>query len=743
MTAPKIIQRKLLDLRLKLTSWLMVHGMGRWLLITLAILGFSMLIDRVFKMDLAQRGIMLTVISLASLGYFVYLVLRPLLARVSDDALLLQVERKNPQLREQLISSWQLSREQDSGFLQRTGASEQLTTATIRDGLAAAEGIDFWRSLDLPIHRRDWGLLIAGLSLFLLLGIGVLQHDFFRTWFHRNVLLRNDSWPQGTYLEIAGAEQGRLTLPRGSDHRQLVFVTENSSVTDVNVTLEIETDTGRSLQVMKPTGRLEGREHATILYNVASGFRMRASGGDEVTDWVDVDLVEPPMALELTLRATSPAYTQQQVEEFTGSGPHPILRDSALEVQVEVNKPVAHASLVFAADQRSDGLNLLPAGNSQLVARLSPQQLRGGEYQIFLEDENGLGNVRPIKFNLSIKEDQPPRVRASLLGISGMVVPQARLPLAYQVVDDYGIARLFFDARWSNLDRSSEEQPEMLDGQVPLADLTGFHPVVRERQGDALLDLVALPLKPGMSFRFSLAAADTQPNVSGIGNSQEFLLRVVTNEELRADLLRREIEQRKAFEQAYESQMDLLAQVQMVPLQTPAGDAPDPAFFNQLELELIAMVRNQRGIGTSIARVADRFEEFLVEVKNNRLDEIENELFPEQNIETRFDRKIIQPIRQLDQELIALATRHIDQCRIDASRQAELINAASQANLVQQRILEEMKRILDAMNDSENFQELVNDLLRIKEDSRSLKLDIEKRAQPKGIFDDDSDLFDN
>ena len=219
-------------------------------------------------------------------------------------------------------------------------------------------------------------------------------------------------------------------------------------------------------------------------------------------------------------------------------------------------------------------------------------------------------------------------------------------------------------------------------------------------------------------------------------------MRVVSDEELRADLLRREIEQRKAFEQAYEVQMELASEIQAVSVRLPEPGVSSEQFQAQRESELIAIVRNQKGIGTAVARVADRFEEFLVEVKNNRLDEAENIVAPGNKIETRFDAGIIQPIRRLDQNLISLATRNLDNCRRASRDEAELAQAVDQTSLIHQQVLEEMKRILDAMNDSENFQEVINDLLEIKEASNEVKSDIEKKLKPKDIFDDPDGVFD-
>ena len=60
---PKVILRKLNRMRSQLTRWIMVHGLGRWLLAVLLVLAADMLLDRAFKMDMAQRLVMLVIMA--------------------------------------------------------------------------------------------------------------------------------------------------------------------------------------------------------------------------------------------------------------------------------------------------------------------------------------------------------------------------------------------------------------------------------------------------------------------------------------------------------------------------------------------------------------------------------------------------------------------------------------------------------------------------------------------------------
>ena len=102
------IQNKIALLRGQLTRWILVRGIGQWLLITVAVLLLDMGLDRIFKMDFAQRTVMLTLTAVGLTVLFFWKVLRPIWLRPTDSALVYEVERKNPQLKESLLSAMQL-----------------------------------------------------------------------------------------------------------------------------------------------------------------------------------------------------------------------------------------------------------------------------------------------------------------------------------------------------------------------------------------------------------------------------------------------------------------------------------------------------------------------------------------------------------------------------------------------------------------------------------------------------------
>jgi hypothetical protein len=746
---PTSISQQLKRLRAALGRFLLVDGLSKVLgtavLVALADAG----LDRLFKMDLAQRGIMLVVMILIVAAVAFFRILRPFSRGISDDALILQVEDRNRNLQQSLISAAQFSR---GGNFEEQGYSQSMVDATIREGSRLAEQVRFGSILDTRAFGRNLLLLLAsGLSL-AAIGYGVANSDFWRTWFNRNLLLTNDQWPRNTILEIQGAEDGAMILLRGEDHKQLVLVSEQSRVPDVDVTIEFDDGNSRTRQKMRKTGE---REHQLVFRNPSGPFRFRALGGDDITDWVQVNLVDAPAWSEITMQVTLPAYSGVSPFDLPpGGGPYSLLEGSALALQGRANKPLQAARLRFA-DQQWD---MTSHESGQWNLNLTPDQLLGGKYTFDLVDERGLRSSRPAAFTVKIKPDQPPSVRATLLGISGLVVPRARLPVSYTATDEFSVTGMQLETAWTGTSSASDPQAsgqDLAELDPQLAGLLGQS----EFKSVVVVDLEPMQIPVDVSLRLALSAADNNSlGGPGIGRSREFLLRVVSEEELRADLLRREIEQRKAFELVLSNQEKLVFDLQaIVDSVSPATESLTPQAAQD---QLRDAQRRQKLVGTNVSGIADRFQEFLVEAVNNRLDEAESEIDQAQSMQQRFSEQIIQPIRQLDSDqiiraaqLIELAGRHVrydsasGQKSIDATA---LIAAIGDAIGKQNQIIERMQEILSAMMDSETYQEIVNKVIEIKRTEERIREKARQRREAIGggnIFDDEDDgdpgLFDD
>ena len=739
---PAIVLDRLRGLRRKLSGWILVDGLGRLAVALVVIALIDMGLDRLFKMDFAQRTIMLFIMASIALAIIYWRLIRPFDRRPNDDALILEVENKNRDLNESLISSVQLSREKD---LQGKGMSASLTEATIKHGLAEAERIDFGTALNQRINTRNWLVLAVGLLGLGTLAFGVVSCSFLETWFNRNILLGDAQWPQNTYLQVVGAPNNQLVLDRGIDHIQKVMVEERSRDQDVDVFIEYDFGSRRTTQKMNLTGKENGLEHQILFSNVSTEFRFRARGGDAITPWVDVTLVEPIDVRELPMTVQYPDYVGR-TKPLEGSGPHSILEGSKLTIGVTANMPVATAAL-----RLDDGTQwtLNPQSDTEFQITLPDDvpgktELRGGKYLVELTDAAGRKNLRPVSIDISIAKDGIPKVMATMAGISGLVVPRARIPLSYKVTDRYGITKTLIDYSWSDGNTNNEKNRGQANARdVAAKDIVQSGPNRDlEYSAKELFELESLKVPAGVVLRFTQNAVDNNPTGEGIGVSREFLLRVVTEDELRADLLRREMEQRKAFEQIKNNQIQLLTDLRAL-----AAASSDNVNTDERQRLLLEFQNRQSNIGTNMFRISERFEDFLQEAENNRLDESEEKLKDDisdqtemvVSIKTRYKDKIIKPISELEESEVYLAGRSIEEARRKMDTPQEFSRVLRETADLQEGIVKKMEQILAAMEDSQTYQEIVNLVISLKKLEQDILNGIKEKRDSQGggdIFDD-------
>ncbi|MDG2015045.1 MAG: hypothetical protein P8J33_16185, partial [Pirellulaceae bacterium] len=192
---PASINQRLKKLRGAIVRFLWIDGLSKVLALLVLLVLVDLGIDRVFKMDLAQRGIMLAFMAAMLLGAVYYWLIRPLSKKVTDDALLLQVEGQHRELRQSVISAAQLAR---GSNYEEQGVSQTMVEATIRRGGQMAEAIRFGSAIDAAAFLRNLILLLGAFAALAAMGWGVANSDFWGTWFNRNILLSGDQWPRQT-----------------------------------------------------------------------------------------------------------------------------------------------------------------------------------------------------------------------------------------------------------------------------------------------------------------------------------------------------------------------------------------------------------------------------------------------------------------------------------------------------------------------------------------------------------------
>lgn len=697
------VVHRLGQLRRYLALWFWFDGLAKLLWVVIGLLLVDLALDYFFRMDKPQRAVMLALM-VAVAAYMAYRrLILPLSAPISDDALVLEVERRNPDLCQSVISALQFSRMED---LDRRGYSPAMVRQTVQRGATASADVNFNSVIDDKELRLNSILLFLAVALLASVAVGAAMHPLVGIWANRNLLLGDAVWPQKTYLEIKNANKdGKVVFPRGEDWTQLVTVLDNerykSQVIPENVYIDFRRARGRPTQTMK---RKEGAtldvgtkaEFEAVFASVIEPFEFRARGGDAYTPWVRVELVEQPAIAELQLEVIPPAYTKQPAQPLpAGRGPYFVLKGSTLKLQGTANKELVRAEI------RHDGKTqpLEVTGGTKVAGELKPEDIAATQYVIDLEDTLKLTSRRPTTFGLRLRADREPRVRVRLIGVSGMVVPKARIPFSCRVSDDFGITDLQAHFQWRGDDPQRPEGKGDFQFDSIKPDLGKT-----ELALDSVLELESHNIPTGSGLTFHFASPDND-NISGpnLGRSSDFLIRVVTEEELRTDLLRREKEQRQEFERLVKGEEDLLTDAKA--LEAASRDAA--SLSQEQKDQLMQMQKKQKVYGTNTGAIAERMISIAIEVDNNRLEESEGKL------KTRLQ-EIIKPLKELSDSDMPEVVQSLDQIRRQSSAPAARNKALTDSLAQQEKTIEKMKKVLALMVKSEGYQEAVNLLYEIQ-----------------------------
>lgn len=726
MSATPLIAR-LTELRRRLTRWIILEGVTHIAAGIVAMIVVDYWLDRSLQMDRAQRFVMLLLIvsGLAAMTY--RKLMKPLLQRPTDDALCLQIEEQQPDLKQTLISALQFARAE----VAPRGSSLTLIRATVELGSSLAARIDPQDALD---QRRQWrnvvALTVAGVSL-LGTAISVFATDLGAIWFQRNLLLSQREWPQDIHFRVLGTTEGVLTIPREEDWPIEIEVTKDSHRLPREVWIE-----HRDTQRRQRTELLDnGRRFRADLTGVTTATEFRIVAAQATSDWYHIRLVDRPTVTNLQLTVTPPAYTRLPTEQLPSTGgPFKLLRGSHLSLSATADQPLDSALMTHGTQQwplvqsgahaaRSDAASHIRQ-QPVFTFTLKPEQLSDGDYRLDLtsietlwlpgrSEALPLASREPTTFRIRMAADREPQVQARLVGIGTLVTEHARLPLAGQVVDDFSIAKLVLQHRHrSENDQTDTTGELLLPPNTPLP--------AKETAFDFTLDIESLQIAAGTALSFVIEATDNNDVTGpGVGRSPVFLVRVVTEEEFRGALLSRERELRLEFEKHLKFEDELRTDV--LAFQTIVrGQAELTA---ERRDQLTRFERRQKAIREDTLKLARRFTDIVTEIRNNRLEDRDGPL------QSRLQSRIVEPLYGLQREGFSSTATLLDRARLRAHVAADRDRAIGQLVDAQQKLLDRMREILNHMEQAEGFQEAIYQLLEVQQAQQEVLKRTEKEKQ--------------
>ncbi len=688
--------------RQRVRAHLAIEGLAQFLGEVLVSILLSYLIDRWLRLSVEMRMTFL-VLALLGMAYEAWrLVLAPVrldlglvgmaaaLDRASgsatEAALSAAMNRENAHLAGHVATVLELPE------LLRSARppSESMVRRAVLRSHESLEGFEFNNRL----NRRRYQLSLAALAAVVLVPavVAIASPRTAGIWVRRWLMGSDIPWPQKTYLQVAGLEDGKLVVPRGEPYVLRVSAREGSASPE---TVSLRLRQGREDMGRAQLTRFGPDDFRYDGPPLQAPVSAELAGGDDLFGPFIIEPIDRPRIVELRLSSQHPTQTSPEFRSFAGQDSElSFLPRTRLELTVTANVPVAEA-----------GLKAKGVGGSGL-RRLSDRQFalawtHDKPVQLEIEMRALQANLTslPTPIDIGLKADLPPRVSLQFSGVRQRVTPQAKIPLSAQARDDYGVVQLLLALKSELTDQALAERPTTQSATGPAATSPAatapakLEPIVlygpvqppteQEMQPQHLLDVSQFALVPGSLLSVTAQATDACYTGVQTGSSRTVTFRIVAPEELFREILLRQQAERAKFRKAIEDAQKIRELISTI---VSADGAVQAA-------------RQQGLLQREAWRIRTVLDESMTEIRLNALGSPEaTEL---------MIKSVLSPLKALHEGLMAEQKRALEGL---APEDAKAIAAAGSR---QEQIVSTMREILKQMSQWDSFVDVLNQLNQI------------------------------
>jgi hypothetical protein len=304
-----------------------------------AIVSFAL--DRWLRLSLPMRLIALF-IAIFMIGWqaWKYLI-APLRGRLSPIELAAALDRRNtkfPLLAPRVATVLELPQ-----LLNRPYApSPAMVRKAVEHADDSLQDVQFAQRLDdrkLRQHVVAIGI-IALIACVLIAASPSLAALWARRWFAGS----NQPWPQRTYLDVAGLNDGRILVPRGEPYVLRTSVHDNS-VEPQSISIRLRDARGGG-KVNASMTRFAAGDFRYDLPSVEGSTQVEIEGGDEYLGPFVIEPVDRPRIARLELTSQHPTEKTPQVHSFAGQESDlSLLPQTRLKLRFDANAPIADAKI--------------------------------------------------------------------------------------------------------------------------------------------------------------------------------------------------------------------------------------------------------------------------------------------------------------------------------------------------------------------------------------------------------------
>ncbi len=709
-TLDPAIESLLARLRRRIRAYVVADGVAAAVLTLAAGFWISLAIDWMFELPRPLRAAMLAAVAISVAVIAYRLLVSRLLVRLKNRNMAVLLERRFDQFDDGLLTAVELAERPDH-------ASEfnvEMLDHTRRAARSQVSDVNLVNVFNTaPLARR---ITLAAALAGSLVVFAVASPEAMGVWTRRNLLFSRELWPRKTHLHVDGfGADGRMKIARGADWT-LAVRAEAAADREIPEVVEVRYSTlegvrGRenmSREGVVLPGQAEFQPYAHTFKSVLAPLEFYVFGGDDREGPFYLDVVEAPTISRMTLYCEYPDYMHREPRDEPVAGLVQLPRGTRITIRAQANKPLVAVEIEDVVDgssaskARVDVAAEIGRPVDRFAYDIPP--LEQDKILLFtLMDSDGIRSLDAVRLAIAAVPDEPPQVNVVLKGIGTAITPDARLPVAGEISDDYGVTKAWFDFHADDAAPQRRPLAAKIDGQEKL-------------EVADVLNVDELGLQPKQRFHVAVHAADGCTLGSGPnqGQGQRQVLEVVTAEQLRSILEARELMLRRRFETIiaeFTDTRNLLAALQLSnasakPLEDAAPEAaaelpPEPTL--PASVPVARVTQNVERSAHETREVSDAFQGIREEMVNNRVDTEE--------LRIRLKEGIADPLAKLVDVRFAALQAELGQLADQLSDADAAAATRTRAVGDMDAILVEMRQVLDKMLELETFNEVL-DILR-------------------------------
>jgi hypothetical protein len=512
--ASSVVHRTLRRLESRCLALILASGAGIFLLQTCGLLLSLYALDRLFEPPREIRLVLIITGMVLWVRWFWKGLLSPLGTRPSARDLAAIWERSHPHLAGLLTAAVEIPSPP-------AGTSSNLLQKVHEEAeLARQEGLEAKSALPASFSI---GRLLKGMSALLcLVLLGTWQPEE-SSVFLNHLLGGKESWPRATQLVLLPPrlEGGRIPPAweaLGPEEFRLSVAASSTLSLRIRAEGKVpENVWALSSQRKRKLRSVGGGEFVLRLPPLLEPLKLRFEGGDD-TDGTPIVHLLPGRAPGLEawlLQVTPPTY---MALEPWRSDQHEVQvpQRSKLELEFKLSSPAEEVTWATL-----DGNHEILVADSSGTYRTNFRANSHGEATLSVQGSDGFVNPRAAMLRWQIQEDRPPEAEVLFPSVSWATLPSAHVPVRISVRDDFGLAG------------ASLQAPGLEDSGLSLE----LRPSERQKvwfekfQVPEVADSNISP-EEGTRFRIRVIASDAAPPAGQVKESESPWIEVMTPEEL-------------------------------------------------------------------------------------------------------------------------------------------------------------------------------------------------------------------